>query len=277
LFALSDYERALRFKHPDLAKVHYGSATTYLALKRPLDAKREFSAALNFNPDFGQARAQLVMLGDENAKLQTAEADPILTGSVGVYGGGTVANKPGLPAAVEVPATLEASIVDTPTAKNKKSQTVTSGKILDRLTPEKAEALAVAQVTATNDEVAIEQVPAIPEAVAVKVKPAAVKLAAVVAESEEIQDTDAPAITGWAVQISSADSEDGAWSTWKKLQSRHKVLKDKKPNVVKADLGNKGVFYRVRLGGFDEQASAKQACAKLKAGGVSCYISKAGG
>jgi cell division septation protein DedD len=112
---------------------------------------------------------------------------------------------------------------------------------------------------------------------AAKVKPAAVKLAAVATETEEIADAVVPTITGWAVQISSADSENGAWSTWKKLQSRHKVLKDKKPNVVKADLGSKGVFYRVRLGGFDEQATAKQACAKLKAGGVSCYISKVGG
>ena len=89
LFALSDYERALRFNHPDKARVHYGSATAYLALRRPLDAKREFNAALNINPEFGQARAQLVLLGDENANLETASADPILTGSVSSYAGGT--------------------------------------------------------------------------------------------------------------------------------------------------------------------------------------------
>jgi SPOR domain len=33
----------------------------------------------------------------------------------------------------------------------------------------------------------------------------------------------------------------------------------------------------VRLGGYEDQSTAKSACAKLKAGGVSCYISKTGG
>jgi tetratricopeptide (TPR) repeat protein len=274
LFALSDYERALRFNHPDKAKVHYGSATAYLALKRPLDAKREFGAALDINPDYGQARAQLVMLGDQNAQAATG-ADPILTGSVGAYTGGTAASKPELPAAVELPSVLQASFGKKP------AQTASSKTIKDeeRLPAEAEPEMAAIQDAAANGEevVAIEQVPAIPAPVIAK-KP-------VIQAQEEITDAPAaeasaetaPQITGWAVQIASADTETSAWSTWKKMQSRFKVLKSKSPNVVKADLGAKGVFYRVRLGGFDEQSTAKQACAKLKAGGVSCYISKVGG
>jgi tetratricopeptide (TPR) repeat protein len=256
LFALSDYERALRYNHPDKARVHYGFATAYLALKRPLDAKREFGAALAINPDFGQARAQLVMLGDQNAEV-TMASDPILTGSVGAYSGGTEARKPGLPAAVEPPAILQASIGK----KTKKAD--------DRLPEEATPDVAIVQEASAKAEevVAIEQVPEIPAPVVVEAKEK-VAVAEVVA--------DVPAMTGWAVQIASADTEASAWSTWKKMQSRFGVLKSKSPNVVKADLGSKGVFYRVRLGGFDEQISAKQACAKLKAGGVSCYISKVG-
>jgi tetratricopeptide (TPR) repeat protein len=259
LFALSDYERALRFNHPDKARVHYGFATAYLALKRPLDAKREFGAALAINPDFGQARAQLVMLGDQNAEAEMA-SDPILTGSVGAYTGGTEVRKPGLPAAVEPPAILQAAI-------GKKAK-----KNFDRLpvatTPEVA---VIEDVTAKEEVAAIEQVPEIPAPVELETKKP-VKLAAATAEvAAEVAE-----MTGWAVQIASADTEASAWSTWKKMQGRYSVLKSKSPNVVKADLGTKGVFYRVRLGGFDEQAAAKQACAKLKAGGVSCYISKVG-
>jgi tetratricopeptide (TPR) repeat protein len=256
LFALSDYERALRFNHPDKAKVHYGSATAYLALKRPLDAKREFNAALEINPDYGQARAQLVMLGDETAQAETA-SDPILTGSVGAFAGGTNASKPGLPKAVELPAAIAIA------ASNKLQ------KIDDRLPLEQ-------EITAVQ-EVALEEVPAIPAPVA-KVKPAAKPAAT--SDSEEITDTAAPAsapsISGWVVQIASADTEASAMSTWKKMQGRYKILKSESPSVVKADLGAKGVFYRVRIGGFDEQAAAKKACARLKSGGVSCYISKAG-
>jgi tetratricopeptide (TPR) repeat protein len=254
LFALSDYERALRFNHPDKAKVHYGSATAYLALKRPLDAKREFTAALEINPDYGQARAQLVMLGDETAQAELA-ADPILTGSVGAYAGGTNASKPGLPKAVEPPA----SMVITASRKVQ--------KIDDRLPQD----VAVLQV------VALEEVPAIPAPLA-KMKPAPKPVAVV--DSEEITDeaTAAPAtvMAGWVVQIASADTEASAMSTWKKMQGRYKILKSESPSVVRADLGAKGVFYRVRIGGFDEQAAAKKACARLKSGGVSCYISKVG-
>jgi tetratricopeptide (TPR) repeat protein len=271
LFALSDYERAMRFNHPDKAKVHYGSATTYLALRRPLDAKREFNAALNINPDFGMARAQLVMLGDEQAKAQMAEADPILTGSVGAYTGGTVARKPSLPAAIAPPDALEAKVA------NATPKVVT--KIPDRLPgAELAQAEQPVLEQSAEADIAIDAVPAIPAPVKKPVK----QVKAVVAEAAADPVVTAsvapaaPAISGWVVQIASAASEDAAWSTWKKMQARHKVLKAKEPAVVKADLGSKGIFYRVRLGGFDDQAGAKQACGKLKAGGVSCYVSKAG-
>jgi tetratricopeptide (TPR) repeat protein len=272
LFALSDYERALRFKHPDAASVHYGSAATYIALKRPLDAKRELNEALLINPDFGQARAQLVMLGDQNADSGFAAADPILTGSVSAFTGGTVAKKPSLNAAVDLPPELEAS--------NLKSATKI---ILERLPDEQQVAsLDEAQVPLAQNEkiVAIEEVPAIPVR-----KPAAAKVVAVEKISDEkivdapvvAEQQATPVVSGWTVQIASAGSEDAAWSTWKKMQSRFKVLQSQKPNVVKADLGAKGVFYRIRLGGYDAQDAAKAACSKLKSKGVSCYISKVGG
>jgi cell division septation protein DedD len=59
------------------------------------------------------------------------------------------------------------------------------------------------------------------------------------------------------------------------MQKRNKILASQKPVVVKADLGSKGIFYRVRLTGFESQPNAQSACGKLKASGVSCYVSKA--
>ena len=52
------------------------------------------------------------------------------------------------------------------------------------------------------------------------------------------------------------------------------MLGSMKPIVVKADLGKKGIYYRLRLGGFETQDEAKSACGKLKSRGVSCFISK---
>jgi cell division septation protein DedD len=82
-------------------------------------------------------------------------------------------------------------------------------------------------------------------------------------------------ITGWSVQLASAVSEDAAWSTWKKMKARHKALADKDPVVVRADLGTRGTFFRVRLVGFDSQGDASSECSKLKSKGVKCFISKA--
>jgi tetratricopeptide (TPR) repeat protein len=279
LFALSDFERALRNKHPDTARVLYASANTYIALNRPEDAKKALNAALLANPDFGQARAQLVLLGDENAKLQQAESDPILTGSVSALAGGTLVTKPVLPKAVEPPAEPAVATL----AKSKKL-------FLDRV-PAEVAATAPAEMTLAafgpEEVVEVEQVPEIPPPVKpakakkiAKNMPAAVEAdenASVADVEQDPVSADPTAARGWSVQIASAASEDAAWSTWKKMQARYKVLKSLKPLVVRADLGTKGVFYRVRIGGFEDQNAANKACSKYKSGGVNCYISRVDG
>ena len=272
LFALSDYERALRFKHPNPAIVYFGSATTYLRLKRPQDAKRAFNSALAMNPQFGEARAQLILLGDEtaNAESLAIESDPILTGSVSALAGGTLVTKVVLPKPVELPVKLEAaSIVKKPAKKLFTEK-------LPRVANDDA-SMTTASLEKPVEEVVVEveQVPEIPAVAAIEAVPELPFKTP--AKKQVASDEPAPAITGaWAVQISSAGSEDAAWATWKKLQARYKILKSVKPNVVKADLGAKGIFYRIRLGGFDDQTSAKKSCAKLRSNGVACYISKTG-
>jgi tetratricopeptide (TPR) repeat protein len=264
LFALSDFERALRNDYPDKARVYYASATTYIDLKRPNDAKKALQAALLANPDFGQARAQLIMLGDQNAKLKLAEeADPILTGSVAALAGGTLATKPDLPKAVEPPAELHASSG----AKLKK-------KFFDRIPEAEAQQASFAP---EEKVVSVEEVPAIPAPQAKAEIVDEPEVAEAVAPEEPITDAATAAPAGaWTVQIASAASEDAAWSTWKKMKARNKSLSSQDAHVVRADLGKKGVFYRVRLGGYDDQKDAGKACAKLKAKGVNCFISKSG-
>ena len=271
LFALSDYERAIRYQYPDISRVYMGTGTTYLALKRPLDAQKAFNEALKINPNLGEARAQLVLLGDQQAKADTqvSDVDPILTGSVSSIAGGTTAVKKELPAAVVPPDEI---LSDAEQPNNSAKQLVRK-VFTERL----SEALANASQEEIADEpqkVAVADVPAIPKPLA-KAPPVADD----VVETASINPAPASAentANGWVVQISSATSEEGAWSTWKKISASHKILSGEKPNVVKADLGTKGIFYRIRLGGFSDQADAKSKCSKLKAIGVGCYVSKAG-
>lgn len=274
LFALSDYERALRYDHPDKPRVLLASANTYIALNRPNDARKALNAALEANPDFGEARAQLILLGDQNAKAEIAEADPILTGSVAAIAGGTLATKQMLPAPVAPPLEL-ASAAPAGKLFADRVPADESAVILAAASPEKPVA---------EEIVEIEQVPENPEAaaeVAVQAEDAAADVQPDAAEADDAQagtDAAAPVISSaWSVQVASAASEEGAWSTWKKMQARYKILKSRTPVVVRADLGAKGIYYRVRFGGFDDQKAAAKACGSLKSNGVNCFVSKSDG
>lgn len=286
LFALSDYERALRYKHPDPARVHYGEAVTYVALRRPNDARKALNEVLATNPDHAGAIEQMAKLDSaaDNATLAETEADPILTGSVAAISGGTSAKKLILPKPVDLPDGFQSAAL--PAAKGKAKK-----RYLDRIPtvetasfePEAAEA-----VVETPAAVDVSEVPAIPEpetkTVDAEIPPAAAEEQVAVAEPvaeetvESVAEADEPqaaeVAAGWMVQIASAVSENAAWSTWKKMQKGKKVLQGLNPIVVRADLGSKGVFYRVRLNGFEGQSDAKAACSKFKSGGVSCFVSK---
>ena len=249
------------------------SANTYILLGRPSDAKKALNAALEANPNFGEARAQLILLGDQNAQAKPIEADPILTGSVAAIAGGTLATKPMLPAPVVPPA----NFMTAPAQK----------LFVDRVPvgePEVKLASTAVSAPAEEEIVEVEQVPEIPEPVEVEATEPEAPETAIVEEAqpdepaaEVAEPTPSAPLSAWSVQVASATSEDAAWSTWKKMQTRYGVLKSKKPVVVRADLGTKGIYYRVRLGGFDDQKAASKECNKLKASGVSCYVSKTEG
>ncbi len=81
-------------------------------------------------------------------------------------------------------------------------------------------------------------------------------------------------LSGWNIQISSAKDEKIAWNVWTQLKAKHAILSGQKPVVLRADLGAKGVFYRLRLNGFGNKADAQDLCGKLKSRGVSCFVSR---
>ncbi len=71
------------------------------------------------------------------------------------------------------------------------------------------------------------------------------------------------------IQLGAYGSEDEAKAAWSKMQEKFPELKGKTVYVVKADLGAKGIFYRLRAGGF---ADAKAFCAGLSAKGQACMM-----
>jgi tetratricopeptide (TPR) repeat protein len=259
LFALADYDKALQHKFPQAAKVHYNQALTFEALQRPDNVRQALTLALAADSNYTPARQKLAAL-DSGAPILAAMAKPKL------QGGTLVARKQELPDAQAPSATL---LPDQPSAEIATASVTAPEKpvkkIVDRVAPSEVETASIAKPV---EEKIIAVEPVTEEAAAEE--PAVEATAEAETEAQPVQK-------GWSVQIASAASEDAAWSTFKKMQQRYKVLRDKEPVVIKADLGTKGTFYRVRLVGFEAQTAAKSACSKLKSGGVKCYVSKADG
>lgn len=112
-------------------------------------------------------------------------------------------------------------------------------------------------------------------------KPAPVKaVAAKPATSKNITITNnAPAVKtsagaggGWRVQIAAVPAQNLAASEWKRYQARyHDLLGPLNLRVQKADLGAKGIFYRLQ-GGVLDRAAADKVCADLRGRGGSCMV-----
>ncbi len=261
LFALADFDKALRFNYPDAARVYFAQSLTYEKLRRPADARESLDMAIAANPQYEPAVQRLAALERRaTPKPQDAAAtDQIVTAAV----------TPAVPKAQAPSESLLAEGDDVaPVTKRKVKK-----KIADRVAPEeKTTYVEVASATSDTAEKIVE-VETVPEETAGTDAP--VREVATESQAATQSQGESRSTAGWSVQIASAATENAAWSTWKKMQARHKALASKEPVVVRADLGTKGVFYRVRLVGYDSQTDANSECAKLKKKGVKCYISKA--
>jgi cell division septation protein DedD len=82
------------------------------------------------------------------------------------------------------------------------------------------------------------------------------------------------ALTGsHLIQIGAFRSEAEALGQWSKLQGKlGSYLEGKSDDIERADLGEKGVYYRLRVGPFASADEAKTYCAGLKERGTDCLI-----
>lgn len=78
---------------------------------------------------------------------------------------------------------------------------------------------------------------------------------------------------GYTLQIGAYKSQGEARTAWKAYQRKHSIVGGYAPDILRVDLGSKGVWYRLRIGSFDK-AGASKLCAKLKADGGGCFLAK---
>ncbi|MCI5050380.1 MAG: SPOR domain-containing protein [Rickettsiales bacterium] len=84
----------------------------------------------------------------------------------------------------------------------------------------------------------------------------------------------AQASTAHKLQLAAFRSNAEAESNWARISKAHSVLSGMPHDVQRADLGAKGVFYRLRVSGFSSKQDAINACAKLKAAKQGCFYTK---
>jgi cell division septation protein DedD len=79
----------------------------------------------------------------------------------------------------------------------------------------------------------------------------------------------------YVVQVSSQRSEADAQASYKALQQKYaSVLGGHDPIIRRADLGEKGTFYRAQVGPFATMDEATQLCNSLKSAGGQCIIQR---
>jgi hypothetical protein len=84
----------------------------------------------------------------------------------------------------------------------------------------------------------------------------------------------APASGPFAVQVTSQRSEADAQASFKSLQQQFpSVLGNRQPLIRRADLGDRGTYYRAQIP-FSSQSAANEFCSSLKAAGGQCVVAR---
>jgi len=85
----------------------------------------------------------------------------------------------------------------------------------------------------------------------------------------------APSGGGYLVQVSSQRNESDAQASYRSLQSKFPaVLGSRSPVIKRADLGEKGIYYRAMVGPFATSDEASQFCSTLKTAGGQCVVQR---
>jgi hypothetical protein len=80
---------------------------------------------------------------------------------------------------------------------------------------------------------------------------------------------------GYLVQVSSQRNEADAQASYKVLQGKFpSVLGSRSPVIKRADLGEKGIYYRAMVGPFGSPEEASQFCGSLKTAGGQCVVQR---
>ncbi len=78
----------------------------------------------------------------------------------------------------------------------------------------------------------------------------------------------------WQVQLISSNNKSSVEKSWKSLNKKYNMLSGLPYEIETADLGAKGVYYRLKAGAFPDRSGADDLCNDIKALGGTCFVKK---
>jgi cell division septation protein DedD len=80
---------------------------------------------------------------------------------------------------------------------------------------------------------------------------------------------------GTRLQLGSLRSEDAARQEWERIKRKNSdLLGNLSATPVRADLGDKGIYYRIQTGALADPAAAARICSELKQRSIGCIIAR---
>ena len=181
---------------------------------------------------------------------------------------------------------IVAAIPDAPQPAAAPSAPTEAAPVADTAVPKSATPAEAATPEAEPERPAIEtaEAPLVPDSAAEPAAPAAAETTAVAEApvaapaAAPVPQTPAPSAapaTGGAfvVQLMAVREEAAARPAYEALQTKHAALLGGHAlDIERADLGERGIFYRVRAAGFASRDAAVRTCASLKSAGQDCMV-----
>jgi SPOR domain len=80
---------------------------------------------------------------------------------------------------------------------------------------------------------------------------------------------------GLRLQLGSVRSEEAARQEWERIKRKNSdLLGSLSASPIRADLGDRGIYYRIQTGPVADPASAERICAELKQRSIGCIIAR---
>ncbi len=218
-----------------------------------LTAPQTAQAAVDSTAAAGAAPAAVASADD------TADGGPRRVKTLKVHPDGSVENPPADAAAADQAAGAQAA-ADSQTAALPAAPAPAPAAAMP--VPAAAPApwpAAAAPADQPQETAAVEPAPAKPKA-----KPAATQASATPAATPAASGS-----TKYVVQVGSKKNQTEALASFADMQQKYpSLLANYRPMVQKADLGAKGVWYRLRIGPIADKTAAAKLCSQLKAQGL---------